>query len=61
MLSGVTKEKPVFYIDGSVTEFVISWPQLGRIIINTIDDSLDVKNRRNFGQINYIFVILRVY
>ena len=46
--------KPQFVIDGSVIEFVDSWPYLGHIIASSNDDSLDILHRRNSlcGQIN---------
>ena len=39
--------KPQFVIDGSVIEFVNSWPHLGHIIASSIDDNLEILNRRN--------------
>ena len=43
-------------IDGSVTEYVDRWPQLGYIIASSNDDNLDILNRRNSlcGQFNYV-------
>ena len=49
-----SNRKPQFVIGGSVIEFVVSWPHLGRIIASYNDDNLDILNRRNSlcGQIN---------
>ena len=46
--------KPQFVIDGSVIEFVDSWPHLGHITASSHDDNMDILNRHNSlcGQIN---------
>ena len=46
--------KPVFSIQNNNIEFVDSWPHLGHIINNKLNDCDDIINRRNIllGQIN---------
>jgi len=46
--------KPVFSIQDNIIEFVESWPHLGHIINNKLNDCDDIIDRRNIllGQIN---------
>ena len=54
--SSATDRKPQFVIDGSVIEYVDSWPHLGHVIASSNNDNLDILNKRNSscGQINDI-------